>query len=303
MRISEFKLTTPILFLVFNRLETTKQVFQEIRKAKPTKLYIAADGPRKKEEKRKTDAVRKYILDNIDWKCKVKKLFRRKNLGCKYAVSGAIDWFFENEEQGMILEDDCLPSQSFFRFCQDLLERYKDDKKVMHISGTNVEGISKIKEDYFFSNTFNVWGWATWKRAWKYYDVKINEWSKYNSINGLKRLGFSGLVNMIRLKKNFNLTYKGKLDTWDYQWDFSCKINKGISIIPSKNLITNIGIHSGTHTGKGVNMKFKIVRKEMNNENLEKGKNERYPKKFYTFFRESLIKYLLEGLLNENTSK
>src|SRR6056297_619848 len=122
---------TPVLFLIFNRLDTTKQVFEEIRKAKPKQLFIAADGPRTKQEKEKTDAVRKYVLDNIGWKCSVKKLFRNKNLGCKYAVSGAIDWFFENVEQGIILEDDCLPSQSFFRFCEELLEKYKDDERVM----------------------------------------------------------------------------------------------------------------------------------------------------------------------------
>jgi hypothetical protein len=121
MKSQSSKLSTPLLFLVFNRLDTTKKVFEEIRRAKPNKLYVAADGPRNDQEKDKTDAVRKYILENIDWKCKVKTLFREKNLGCKYAVSGAIDWFFNNEEMGMILEDDCLPSQSFFRFCQDML--------------------------------------------------------------------------------------------------------------------------------------------------------------------------------------
>jgi len=136
----KFGLTTPVLYLAFNRLGTVKKTFPEIRKAKPRQLFISCDGPRTKEEREKTDAVRKYILDNIDWKCNVKTLFRNKNLGCKYAVSSAIDWFFKNVKQGIILEDDCLPSQSFFRFCQEMLERYKDDERIMQISGTNVEG-------------------------------------------------------------------------------------------------------------------------------------------------------------------
>src|SRR3989339_483651 len=141
---NNFVLTTPVLFIVFNRLDTTKQVFEEIKKAKPQKIFIAADGPRNKEEKKKTDAIRNYILKNINWKCELKTLFREKNLGCKYAVAGAIDWFFENVEQGIILEDDCLPSQSFFIFCQDMLERYKTDQRIMHISGTNVESKNKM---------------------------------------------------------------------------------------------------------------------------------------------------------------
>ena len=241
-----FSLTTPVLFLVFNRLDTTKKVFEEIKKAKPKELFVAADGPRNEEEKKKTDAVRDYIKKNINWKCKTKFLFREKNLGCKYAVSGAIDWFFENVEKGIILEDDCLPSQSFFRFTQEMLEKYKDDKRIMHISGTNVEGISKIKEDYFFSNTFNVWGWATWRRAWKHYDVEMKDWPK-QFINAVMKRKMN-LINFLRYIRTNSLTYLGKINTWDYQWDFSCLINSGLSIVPKKNLIKNLGFLEGTHT-------------------------------------------------------
>ena len=120
-----YSLNTAVLFLVFNRLDTSKQVFQAISQAKPPRLYVAADGARvsKEGESEKVQAVRDYIMQNIDWKCEVKTLFRDENLGCKYAVSGAITWFFQNEEQGIILEDDCLPNQSFFWFCEELLER------------------------------------------------------------------------------------------------------------------------------------------------------------------------------------
>ncbi|MBC8435307.1 nucleotide-diphospho-sugar transferase, partial [archaeon] len=134
---NKFELTTPVLYLVFNRPGYVKKTFPEIRKAKPMQLFIGADGPRNSEEKKKTDAVRKYILENIDWKCDVKTLFRKENLGCKHAVSGAINWFFKNVEQGIILEDDCLPDQSFFRFCQELLAKYENSKQVMQINGTN----------------------------------------------------------------------------------------------------------------------------------------------------------------------
>ena len=152
-------LNTAVLFLIFNRLDTTKQVFEAIRQAKPPRLYIAADGARssREGEAEKVQAVREYIIQNIDWECEVKTLFREQNLGCKYAVSGAIDWFFENEEMGIILEDDCLPSQSFFWFCEELLERYKDDMRVWHIGGSNFQnGIKRGDGDYYFSkyNTF-----------------------------------------------------------------------------------------------------------------------------------------------------
>ena len=242
-----FKLTTPVLFLVFNRLGTTKRVFEEIKKAKPKELFIAADGPRNEEEKKKTDAVRDYVKKNINWKCKTKFLFREKNLGCKYAVSGAIDWFFKNVEQGIILEDDVLPNQSFFRFCQEMLERYKDNKRIMHLSGTNVEGISKIKEDYFFSNTFNVWGWATWRRAWKHYDVEMRDWEKWR-IKCFSFMKDYSLITKLKSWRIYELTSRNKINTWDYQWAFAIVRKKKLSIIPKKNLITNVGVGGGTHT-------------------------------------------------------
>jgi len=284
------KLTTPVLFLVFNRPDVTKKVFAEIKKAKPEKLFIAADGPRNPEEKKKTDEVRK-IVSNIDWPCKVKRLFRNENLGCKYAVSSAIDWFFENEEQGIILEDDCLPSKSFFRFCQELLEKYKNDERIMHISGTNVKKISRIKEDYFFSETYNVWGWATWRRAWQKYDVEMKNWPKWRLkiFKFMKDYSFFNKFISFRL---YELTYQNKIDTWDYQWDFICKIKNGLSIIPRVNLITNLGFLEGTHTTnykkkekslKKFEIEFPLVK---NNNVLE---DKKYLKKYFRFFKKNLL--------------
>lgn len=234
-----WRIRTPVLFLVFNRLDTTKKVFGEIKKAKPKKLFVAADGPRTKDEKKKTDAVRQYILDNVDWDCDLKTLFREKNLGCKYAVSGAIDWFFKNVEQGIILEDDCLPSQSFFRFCEELLEKYKYDERIMQISGTNFiqEKTAELNESYFFSKMPYIWGWATWRRAWKFYDVSFNKIVPYSASSNF-------LDYLMHNKKVLDLQ---KINTWDVQWFSLCKIN-GLTVIPKKNLIANIGFgEDSTH--------------------------------------------------------
>lgn len=280
-----FQLNTPVLFLTFNRFDTTKKVFAEIKKAKPKQLFLASDGPRNEKEKKVVQEIRNYLLKNITWDCKVKKLFREKNLGCKYAVSSAIDWFFENVEQGIILEDDCLPSQSFFRFCQEMLEKYKDDERIMQISGTNVQGKTKIEESYFFSKCFNAWGWATWKRAWKFYDVEMKDWEEMNSLSkktNSKDFPFQNFFGKRILKR----IKKGTLDTWDYQWIFSCLLNGSFCIIPRFNLITNIGFLMGTHTTNYKNSKS-LKRFDLpfplkgNNLFLE---NMRYKKDFSSFF-------------------
>jgi len=235
---NKFKLTTPILFLIFNRLETTKRVFEEIRKAKPTKLFIAADGPRNEKEKRVTDRVRKWVLSNINWHCKVKTLFREKNLGCKYAVSSAIGWFFENVHQGIILEDDCLPSQSFFRFCQELLEKYKKNKKIKMITGYNLlDNNINLNYSYWFSSNMFIWGWATWRRAWEEYDINIEKKVDIIKLYKLSNNFFDFLLNL----KRVNDLKNKKVDTWDYQWSISMKLRKGLCIVPKRNLIENLG--------------------------------------------------------------
>jgi hypothetical protein len=247
-------LKTPILYMVFNRLDTIKETINEIRKAKPEKFFIAADGPRTPQEKIKTDEVRKYILEHIDWKCKVKTLFRDKNLGCGGAVSSAIKWFFENVEYGIILEDDCFPSQSFFKFCEELLVKYKDDERIMQISGTNVEGVSRIKEDYFFAINFNVWGWASWRRAWKYYDYKVRDWPRFLR-EGRADDFTNGKLDKYLFIRTYNMMYRGEIDTWDYQWWLNCATNNGLCIIPKCNLIKNIGLGKGIHMGYSDNKK------------------------------------------------
>lgn len=243
-----YPLNTAVLFLVFNRLDTTKQVFKAIRQAKPPRLYIAADGARdsKDGEADKVQAVRDYIMQNIDWECEVQTLFREENLGCKYAVSGSITWFFEKEEQGIILEDDCLPSQSFFWFCEELLERYKDDLRVWHIGGTNPIDRQPFSNEYYFSEYNRIWGWASWKRAWSVYDVEISAWPNIKNMHLLKEILGESEAN--KYEKILDKVYEGHIDTWDYQW-FLFRLLNGKAVIPKVNLISNIGFGAeATHT-------------------------------------------------------
>jgi|SaaInlStandDraft_4_1057021.scaffolds.fasta_scaffold22596_2 hypothetical protein len=239
-------LNTAVLFLVFNRLDVTKQVFESIRAAKPPRLYIAADGARetREGEEQKVKDVRKYITSNIDWKCKVKTLFREENLGCTIAVSGAIDWFFENEEMGIILEDDCIPDISFFAYCNFLLNKYKDDKRIMGISGTNFFP-EKKDEIFFTAGGGSIWGWATWKRSWDLYNHDIMN-------DDIMKLNYQGVFKFKKgLYKMIYKSYSGMYDksnnwVWDMRWGYAVLLNHGLFINPKKNLITNIGIH-GTH--------------------------------------------------------
>ncbi|MBI1767578.1 MAG: nucleotide-diphospho-sugar transferase [Bacteroidetes bacterium] len=246
-------LHTPVLLVIFNRPETTKLIFEAIRKAKPPRLYIAADGPRKnvKSDMQKCAEARK-IIEQVDWECKVETLFRDENLNCGVGPSSAFTWFFEHEEEGIILEDDCLPSQSFFWFCQDLLERYRYDSRIMHIGGNNfLNGWQKDSDySYYFSRSGYVWGWATWRRAWKKFDFKIKHYPKAKQ-NGFFRYYFlNPLEKMYRLRKfNKTIADNGNVNWWDYQWDFARYSNSGLAIVPGVNLVKNIGFgESATHT-------------------------------------------------------
>lgn len=243
-------LKTAVLFLIFNRPDTTKEVFEAIRRAKPPRLYVAADGPRdeKSGEGEKCERVRR-IATKVDWDCEIKTLFREQNLGCKMAVSSAIDWFFDHVHEGIILEDDCLPSQSFFWFCQELLERYRDDKRVMTISGNNFyKGPNLSSYSYYFSRYPLIWGWATWKEAWEAFDPNMSLWPKIRDQGNLK-YGFEHLKTGKYWEKIFQEVYDNKIDTWDYAWTFASWINNGLSILPNVNLVSNIGFGmDATHT-------------------------------------------------------
>ncbi|WP_299456782.1 nucleotide-diphospho-sugar transferase [uncultured Microscilla sp.] len=260
-------LDTPILFLVFNRPDTTRQVFERIQQIRPRQLFVAADGARqhKEGEQQKVDAVRKTITDNIDWDCEVKTLFREQNLGCGKAVSEGITWFFEQVEQGIILEDDTLPDLSFFHFCEELLDYYKDNERVMHIGGSNfLNSKIELKTSYYGSNYSQIWGWATWKNAWNKYrfrhDLTIQKITEI-----IKHHHFSK-KEQIYWKKIYE-TYKS-VDTWDYQWFFTIWIHQGISLISTKNLVKNVGFgEDATHT---TNVQGVIERLQIDTQSIEK---------------------------------
>ena len=241
------ELKTAVLFLVFNRPDTTRQVFEAIRKAKPPRLYVAADGPRegKLGEVELIKEVR-TIATAVDWPCEVKTLFRDKNLGCKVGVSSAITWFFEQEEQGIILEDDCLPSPSFFKFCEIMLDKYRENKSVWMIAGFNPHQPGISSSEYFMSQNPSAWGWASWRDRWVHYTVDIDYARKepYWS-TGLKLPDY-----VIRYyDKVFSDTASGKIDTWDYQLSFLILKNNGYVIKSFANLISNIGVY-GTHSNR-----------------------------------------------------
>ncbi|MDJ1482397.1 nucleotide-diphospho-sugar transferase [Cytophagaceae bacterium YF14B1] len=242
---------TPILFLIFNRPDTTIRVFEEIRKIQPKYLFIAADGPRlnKEGDKEKCEEVRKYVLEHIDWACDVKTLFRDQNLGCGLAVSQAISWFFEHVEKGIILEDDCLPTLSFFHFCELMLNRYEDNEQVKIISGTNhLFSEFDAKNGYFFSNLGNIWGWASWRRTWHDYSFTMEGYPAFLQ-SGLLENKIKNKRIALWLREIMDSVWNTpeELQTWDIQFIYSLLRRDGLGIIPYRNLIQNIGFQ-GTHT-------------------------------------------------------
>lgn len=252
--ISQFEspvpLQTAVLFLVFNRPDTTARVFEAIRQAKPPRLYIAADGPRAEHpgEADKVAQVRKIATD-VDWPCEVKTLFREENLGCKYAVSGGISWFFEFEEQGIILEDDCLPHTDFFHFCESLLNHYSADNRIWVITGDNFQdGIQRGEGAYYFSRYNHVWGWASWRRAWRKADMDIRFWPEWKRSATWKGFWADGVARTY-WEGIFDRVHRAEIDTWDYPWTASVWYHGGLTATPNVNLVSNIGFGpDSTHT-------------------------------------------------------
>lgn len=241
-RIVEMK-KVPILFLIFKRKEQALMAFEPIRRYRPERLYIAADGPRESVdgEKDECESTRKAILDSIDWDCKLMTLFRNKNLGCTDAVNGGITWFFEHEEYGIINEDDIVLSQDFFTMCEILLPMYKDDRRIMVISSRNHSGKYLESDEYCFVNYVNIWGWASWRRAWLMNTQDFSGWDSYPKITLIKRYGvFCGLMTIYYYYKCSNPNIK--FYSWDYVWCYNIAKNNGIAIAPRVNLSQNIGI-------------------------------------------------------------
>ncbi|WP_299759205.1 nucleotide-diphospho-sugar transferase [uncultured Pontibacter sp.] len=266
--IPQEQLDTPVLLIIFNRAHTTQKVFDRIRQVRPKKLYVAADGPRPHVT---TDTDRcaetRRIVEQVDWECEVKTLFQEQNLGCGVAPSRSISWLFENEEYGIILEDDCIPSKSFFWFCQEMLEKYKNDTRVMHISGNNyLDGWRRDSDySYYFSDKVNSWGWATWRRAWQLYDFHLGNYPELKNkgyLNGIFLNKLEEKYRLSKLEETFINIQKG--DVWDYQWEFTVYSNSGLCIVPEVNLVRNIGFgEDATHTFNLHDKKAKVQEEEI----------------------------------------
>lgn len=251
---------TPVLLLIFNRPDLTKKVFNRIAEAKPEKLFLVADGPREgNKEDEKACAEVKKVVEKITWECEVYRNYSEKNLGCGIRVASGISWVFEHVDRAIILEDDCLPDPSFFPYCEELLERYKDDRRIMTISGRNLyKNYPGADYSYYFSMYPGTWGWATWRRAWENYDYHVSLWDQLRETDF--PLGITKYEDMAKyLRHHFEKSYRGdppediktsdNTYTWDYQWVFNCWVQHGLSIIPESNLISNIGFgKNATHT-------------------------------------------------------
>lgn len=250
--IKDFFLDIAVLFIVFNRLDTVQKVLERIKEIKPSRFYVAADGARKNVdgENEKCQEVREYITSNINWDCEVKTLFREENLGCGKSVSGAISWFFENEEMGIILEDDCLASKDFFPYAKELLEKYKDDERIMLISGDNFQNGQKWGDgSYYFSKICHIWGWASWRRAWKKYDFDMKDFPNFVKENKIEDAFENPSIQWYWLK-NYYRAYNGSIPGgWDYKLSFAILNNNALCITPNVNLVQNVGFcENSTHT-------------------------------------------------------
>jgi len=240
-------LKTPVLLIIFNRPDTTQRVFDAIRQAQPKQLFVAADGPREgKEGEAEECKCAREIVKQVDWDCEVKTLFQENNLGIHLALPTAINWFFENVEEGIILEHDCVPHSTFFRFCEELLAKYRYDQRIMMISGMNLFGKWKSEtQSFHFSYIPAIWGWASWRRAWDYYDIDVKLWGEPEVKNAIKHT----LCDMEQFnfwRKIFDQIYNDKNHIlWDSAWVFSRLLYSGLSVVPSVNLISYIGFVEG----------------------------------------------------------
>ena len=240
----------PVLFLIFNRPDTTKRVHEAIRAYRPERLFIAADGarPDRPGEAERCRLAREEAL-KCDWPCEIKTRFLERNLGCRNAVSSALGWYFSQVEEGVILEDDCLPCPGFFRFAETMLERFRDDERVMHIAGVNFQdGVRRGNADGFFSTIPHIWGWASWKRAWKHYDAEMRDYPALRDSGKLAAdLPGTRYLKWVLLRM-MEQTYRRSphFDTWDVQWHYALAKRGALAVNPNVNLVSNIG-GSGTH--------------------------------------------------------
>ena len=246
---TKFRLSTPVVFIIFRRPTLTQQVFDRIADARPAKLLVIADGPRTDEEA-EVCAQTRSIIEQVDWDCTVETNFAERNLGLRQRIESGLNWAFARVDQAVILEDDCVPHPTFFRFCEELLDKYNDNDQVMHISGDNFgfQRQTGIQDSYYFSSYAHVWGWATWKRAWLRHDVEMQDWH-YDEVRERIMNGFSTNAEQRYWRHTFARVIANEIQTWDYRWLFTCLLNQARCIMPYENQISNIGMGiMGTNT-------------------------------------------------------
>lgn len=239
----------PVLVLLFNRPEVTRRLLEAVALGRPADLFVAADGPRAgyPGDTELCEQTRK-LVDDLPWSCRVHRQFRDSNVGLQDAVTSALDWFFDKVEAGIVLEDDCIPAPDFFSFAGEMLERYNDDPRVMHISGLNMKPEEQFSEDsYFFTQVGHIWGWATWRRAWRLNDPGMRDWP------ALRRRLDLGAPRLQRvLGRKFASAYAGRKKTWSRVWYYSIALHSGMAIIPRVNMVSNVGFGpDATHTRGG----------------------------------------------------
>jgi hypothetical protein len=244
-------LAVPVVFLVFNRPACTARTFAEIRKAQPRQLLVVADGPRQGHLSDAASCLetRRIVDDGVDWPCEVLRNYSERNLGCAERVASGLTWAFSVVESAIVLEDDCLPDPSFFPYCEELLVKYRDDARVGQICGTPLITPSLERDaSYVFSRYGPIWGWASWRRAWAYYDLKLQNWPQLRATRGLSSVIHSPAELRWRIKL-YDSLHSGPRETWDYQWGYAKISQSMLSVIPCQNLIENIGFGEGaTHT-------------------------------------------------------
>jgi len=235
-------MNTPIAFIIFNRPQTTKRIFEAIRQTRPKWLLLVSDGPRtdRSDDQEKCAAVR-TIVEKVDWPCEVKRDYAKLNLGCRARIKSGLDWVFSHVDRAIILEDDCLPHPSFFPYCSELLNRYANDTRVGSISGDNFqpEGFH-CDASYYFSRFFHCWGWATWRRTWERHDDTMRLWPKLRKSAWLEGQ-FPVSLQARYWQERFDSVYNQQLDTWDYPFLFTCWSQNFLTVLPRTNLVTNIG--------------------------------------------------------------
>lgn len=244
------RIDTPLIYIIFNRPDLTQESFEVIRRIRPARLFVVADGPRT-DQPGEADrcAAARAIVDDIDWPCEITRDYSEINLGCARRISTGITAALARVDRAIILEDDCLPHESFFTFCGDILERYAEDTRVMAVTGNNFQsGVKRGPDRYYFSKYFHCWGWATWARAWKHYDHDLSAWPESRK-RGLLAATFPDRVEYEYWEQIFDAMAADKWDTWDYRYMFACFSQSGLTVTPQSNLVSNVGFRQdGTHT-------------------------------------------------------